>query len=746
MAYNTKDTNIDWNVMTCYLSKVREALYSHHRGASVIVGSGLSRHAQHFTDSSKKMPTWQELGQRLQDELPIDPTQCGSSISVLELAQSYETIFGRKALHEFLKKTIRCEEFTPQKMHQRFLKLPWREVFTTNWDTLLERQADQMYERLYELVRQPEDVGQTKTPRIIKLHGSLDGIRSPVVTEKDYDDYEKKSAVFVNTVRQAMIEDTIILIGFSGNDPNFKKWLTWLSENLEKEPPSIYLGGWFSYSSEKINHWKKQNVYCIDLAKYPHKAFQWQDDNKESSLHSSSLEYILEQLEILPSYPVKKWPQDRDSLDVVRRGPEALTPMPKLHDKVLLPKYSSLLLNFASGCINDFDDDFIKDMMKSRKTYSGWIGAPSSVRNSQILSDLVERIVSSRCLKTLGDSRKILLLREVVWLIDLIGRPLTDKDVLGIVREMLQKRPIIQEKEADHNFAQEEITEAWIEVAFSLAKTERLLVREQAYCRIINELKSFETSQNHYFKDRLLYEQCLWDLMRLDYFALNNKVQHWDLDSSDPIWYLRKAFLLFELGDSKEPKKLCAEVARKCRQLARGHKDNIRLCSLEAWALCSLNTNYKIFFGENYDWQCDENYVSNRWGDFTDILCNPDVDIKKYEDEIRQILHVCERPEGTRQVDRPVYPVREEAPYRIIALSEELCVPTIVMGLWCCVYFNSQKLVLATLVLSHCRYSKDLRNIELAIRMYLRQGGFIHDGFLNDQIEQLFFRGPHLPS
>lgn len=66
------------------------------------------------------------------------------------------------------------------------MNLSWRDVFTTNYDTLLERTADIVTDRRYNVVLNQEDlVNSNDAPRIIKLHGSFPSQRPFIITEED---------------------------------------------------------------------------------------------------------------------------------------------------------------------------------------------------------------------------------------------------------------------------------------------------------------------------------------------------------------------------------------------------------------------------------------------------------------------------------------------------------------------------------------------------------------------------------
>ena len=84
-------------------------------------------------------------------------------------------------------------------------------MFTTNYDTLLERAREFVTLKRYEVVVEKEDLLYANQPRIVKLHGSFP---SPpfVITEEDYRRYPSDNAPFVNTVRQSLLENTLCLI------------------------------------------------------------------------------------------------------------------------------------------------------------------------------------------------------------------------------------------------------------------------------------------------------------------------------------------------------------------------------------------------------------------------------------------------------------------------------------------------------------------------------------------------------
>ena len=167
-----------------YINYVRDALWSRENRASVMVGSGFSKHAVPLGPGIGELPLWDELAAEMlkvlhpESQCPdADPAQdtCRDAENALILAQEYKDAFGRSSLHLLLEQLVRDGEFKPGQFHRRLLRLPWRDVFTTNWDELLERTCLSVTERPYSVVHNKDEIPLSKQPRIVKLHGSLRG-------------------------------------------------------------------------------------------------------------------------------------------------------------------------------------------------------------------------------------------------------------------------------------------------------------------------------------------------------------------------------------------------------------------------------------------------------------------------------------------------------------------------------------------------------------------------------------------
>src|SRR5690606_24462104 len=165
------------------------------------------------------------------------------------------------------KKHVGDKDFEPSDTHIKLLELPWSDVFTTNYDTLLERSCENVISRRYDIVINQKDIVHSSRPRIIKLHGSFPSERPLIITEEDYRTYPKRFAPLVNTVQQSLLENTLCLLGFSGDDPNFLQWIGWINDNIGKNnAPKIYLVGVLNLSESQKKLLNNKNIITVDLS------------------------------------------------------------------------------------------------------------------------------------------------------------------------------------------------------------------------------------------------------------------------------------------------------------------------------------------------------------------------------------------------------------------------------------------------------------------------------------------------
>lgn len=235
------------------------------RGAALMVGAGFSKNAVLQAPDTQEPPNWNELLDELVAQLyPTD--QSAAPRDALRVAEEFRTYYGQNTLDGFIRTRFPDRTWLPGSLHLQALSFPWSDVLTTNWDTLLERAADEVTDFSYQIVRTETDIAHARGPRIIKLHGTL-GDKDPLIfAAEDYRTYPVRHATFVNLARQIFIENDLCLLGFSGNDPNFLEWAGWVRDQLGGHARRIYLAGYLNLSVSARRYLEVHNIAPIDFA------------------------------------------------------------------------------------------------------------------------------------------------------------------------------------------------------------------------------------------------------------------------------------------------------------------------------------------------------------------------------------------------------------------------------------------------------------------------------------------------
>ncbi len=598
-----------------HIDQVRKALWSQPgAGVSVIVGSGFSRNAKALVPGSKPLPLLEEIAVELaqtlhsEDDSHFADNAFASGPPRYEasgLAQEYRSEFGKDALHDRLCSLVPDAKFAPGDAHKRLLRLPWADVFTTNWDTLLERANP---DSAYTVVQTAREIPGKARPRIVKLHGT---IPDPplIVTSEDYRTYSSDFAPLGHTVRQAMLETAFLLLGFSGNDPNFREWSGWVRDQLAASSPRIYVAGHLELSGPRRRTLTKQNIIPIDLAQHP--TVEEAPTQRRPEL---ATQWILSKLETPPD-DVQQRRTQRDRRERIEassgRAPVGTSASPGPLDEPLEPP--------PLGSIKDslkVVQDTLAVWAYNRKRYPGWLVMPYRVRQSHGHSTERWTAFVLRALPEMEIVERLGAIDEMVWR---YAKELTrmPDDVAIAAQALLDAidctRRTIEGKDSEEtDWA--EVRVWWREIGLELMTAARYRMDERAFTMWLDRLEPF-LSDDVDTEHRVHHERCLWHLWSLDYGSLNKHLSEWNVDDGDPAWKLRKSVLLREVGRTEDGVSLVEEVLEEVR-LAPDTGANLTGPSREGWALWSLNTFPR-----------DES-VYQRWAALAALDCDPSREIQ----------------------------------------------------------------------------------------------------------------------
>ncbi len=687
-----------------------------------MVGSGFSRNALKARPDATEMPTWSDLAARMY--IALHPVEDGlrrlsaQSItfepgSILRLAQEYEASFGEDALNNLVRNCVRDDYFLPGDQHHRLLRLPWRDIFTTNWDTLLERTRPSIVETGYGLVRDIRDIPNSMRPRIVKLHGCLSRSSRLIFTEEDYRTYPVKYAPFVNTVQQSMMETAVLLLGFSGDDPNFLHWSGWVRDNLQNAAPKIYLAGWLNLSPHRQRMLESRNVIVIDLALHP-KSEEWPDPLR----HQYATEWLLKSLEYGRPYNICDWPvRPREKVEVSNPQLEPIqrivSELPKTeHTPELEP--GTTLKDGAPGVRDTLDI-----WKHNRKLYPGWLILPASKqqRMNSCTDEWTPHIL--RALTEMGALDQLSAIFECIWRKGLQLEPPSVELVEAAVTvlKMIDCGNRTVEGAAQPNADWRKLRAEWVSVAMALATDARHEFDRVGFDRWIRQVSTF-VDDDAEVKHFIAYENCLWAASELNYEDLHGRLADWSARGSDPVWAMRKAALLFEAGLQEDAEGHVREALASIRE----HTPDP--CSLanpsrEGWALWSA-----LRWEEILDSPAS---TIRRWEELSILKCNANLEKQSYTQAISRTSDTADSPPFDLGVIRgkgitfsSVGYYRHLAAHRGIRLTELAGLPP-----------SQDGIAVASDLLGDAAEELSQHKPELAIRLILRISRYDQDKRLN---------------
>lgn len=553
-------------VMYPHLKNIRDKLWASDSRSRVtlMVGAGFSLNAEKIEESFEEMAVWNDLKEKLVQDLKhhLDIEYK----DVLDIGQIYVNEYGRARLDEILKEAIPDDNYEPDELHYNLLKLPWADIYTTNYDTLLERAKKHIYERNYQVIYDISDIPSSVQPRIIKLHGSFPANRPFIFTTKDYDQYPERFSPFVNMVQQSIMETTFVLIGFSGDDPNFHKWTTWVLKNLGEHMPKIYMIGYGQkYRKAEL---EAKGITLID--------FEEVYRGSETPFYSMFND-LFDFLAYKQREEKTKWPHR----------------------------------NYKTKDIDNFK--------YNRETYPGWVVMPDEIRRKYAKVVLVygREYLSTISNKEIDDNM-IRALTEILWGYEKFSIPL-DYNVHKQFQKLLEK---LKDKEDKEDRKRKD--QILFHLVLRLLREARLDCNQldfEKYQTILENLKLNNEQKHH-----LTHEKILYYLNFNDIEVVESLMDEWKVGLKEIEWGIKKASLFIRLNETNKAKKMLETYLQTIRSLLAIKPDDYRLLSLESIALHNRN---RIMRQWDYGYDRLK-YLNTKYCDIVKEFNRTIISIKKY--------------------------------------------------------------------------------------------------------------------
>lgn len=470
--------------------------------ASVMVGSGFSKNAE--MDESVFMRDWNSLAkvffEKLYSKKPSDKDLAFQT--PMRLASLIATSFGRHELDKMIYESLPDDRVFPGDIHRKLLALGWRDVFTTNYDRLLERASSDVH-KYYNIVTNKETLLYSDSPRIVKLHGSFPDIHPFIMSDEDYRTYPKKYPEFVNTIRQSLIESILCLIGFSGNDPNFLAWIGWLRDIMENLSHPIYLITYDSdFHSSEYALLLKRNIDTINLAEI-------EGCNSYQDAISFFLSYLNEDEK--QSWPFEEFDYTLNSIEDV---------------KLSILKASAL-----------------------RKSYPEWLFMPKAKYDNFNDCTSVFPFIENKYNEIEYDYLRLELLYEIDWRLSV---SLTPKNIEWFIKAVEQ---LEYTKEDDEESRMKKHS-----LKISLLSIYRYQLKIDEYKALVSEIQTQSRTLSIRLTRLFMYEQGLFSLAVMDAEYTLDIISKWKTQKFDYIAAIWKSYLLIHIGKREDAKVLLGDT------------------------------------------------------------------------------------------------------------------------------------------------------------------------------------------
>ena len=231
---------------------------------TLFAGAGLSFNAPRADGADGRMPGWSALTERLREFLP----GVGGHEPATKVADLFESTFGRRALIESLMSAIPDHEFLPGDVHRLLPELGFRDIITSNFDTLIERAYRERHIEP-EVVVSDRFAAPGLMARLYKINGCFD--RSPfdvVITSEDFRRWDQSRPLLRALVTSVFVESNVLFVGFSLEDPAFRAIHGRVRDILGPDQRMAY-SLQFGVTDNIRDYWIRQGIVIIDLLRVP---------------------------------------------------------------------------------------------------------------------------------------------------------------------------------------------------------------------------------------------------------------------------------------------------------------------------------------------------------------------------------------------------------------------------------------------------------------------------------------------
>ena len=232
----------------------------------LFLGSGFLSNATH--PESKKAPLGNNLANLLSNKF-LNGKYAGSPLSfVSDVAISESSLFEvQRYIYEIF------EKFEPNESHILFSSFPWKAIFTTNYDLIVEKsykKNDDAVQNLSVVVKNTPEQQIFKSLNSIpyyKLHGCITHINDEklplILSTEQYIEHKLNRDRLFSKFLELALDYSILFVGYNNKDINIRTVLHELSSLKEARPRSYIVRP--NIDEEETRYWEGRKITAINL-------------------------------------------------------------------------------------------------------------------------------------------------------------------------------------------------------------------------------------------------------------------------------------------------------------------------------------------------------------------------------------------------------------------------------------------------------------------------------------------------
>jgi hypothetical protein len=392
--------------------------------------------------------------------------------------------------------------------------------------------------------------------------------------------YPQRFAPFVNSVQQSLIENSFVLIGFSGDDPSFLEGTGWIRDELGGNHAPIYLVGPLSIEPAQRALLARRGVTPIDLSP----AFA--GIQPPNGIHAAPIEWFLNCLYASRPPRPENWP------DLGRVPPPSPTGHPPVIDNRppipqavgRSPRHGAPLdLNAVTGVLERWKFE--------RQNYPGWLVATAGKRKElwEETKCWIDPLATFAAGRSARD--RLVIFREIHWRLEVSMVPLFtiwlapfENALDELFETLLEGQPLSRSSDFIPNelASVTELADAWLEVTLGFLRAARENYDDPRWSELKGRVDQL-VGRYPQRADQAYYEAILWRVRNVDRASAKTMISAWQPSPRAPLAAIRKAGLLAELDELGEAKTILRAALVEIRRGLRSQGQSIELLSLEGW-------------------------------------------------------------------------------------------------------------------------------------------------------------------